>query len=48
MATWDELVDEKYSDKEAEEANHALMDLTLFDSESESGAGSEFDEKDRE
>lgn len=46
MGKWDELVDEKYSDRDVEEENLALMDLTLPNSESESGSGSESDEKD--
>lgn len=33
METWDELGDEEDSDKEVEEANLALMALTLFDLE---------------
>lgn len=48
MATWDELVDEKDSDREVKEVNHTLMALTLSDSESDSGSGSESDEKDRQ
>lgn len=45
--TWDELDDEEHSDREAEEANHALMALTLSDSEAKSGSGSEYDEEDK-
>lgn len=48
METWDELIEEKDSDREDEDANLALMALTLYDSESESGLGSESDDKDRE
>ena len=48
MATWDELVDEKDSNREADEANLALMDLTLSDSEFESCSGSKSDKEDRE
>ena len=47
METWDELHDEEDSDREAEEAGLALMDLTLSNLESESGSRSESDEKDR-
>lgn len=46
MATWDELGDEEYSDREAEEANLALMALILSDSEFGSGYESESDEED--
>lgn len=47
METWDELNNEKDSDKEAEEANLELMVLTLSNSESESEYGSESDEEDK-
>lgn len=44
MATWDELGDEEDSDREAEEANLALMALTLSNLEFEPGSSSESDE----
>lgn len=37
METWDELVDEKYSDKDVEEFYFALMAFTLSDLECELG-----------
>lgn len=46
MATWDELNNEKDSDREVEETNLALLALTLSNSESESGSSSESDEED--
>lgn len=47
METWDELNDREDSDREAEEANLAMMALTLSDLEFESGSGSESDENDQ-
>ncbi|KAI5410316.1 hypothetical protein KIW84_055709 [Lathyrus oleraceus] len=47
METWYKLDDDEYSDREAEDANLALMALTLSDSESESGSSSKSDEEDK-
>ena len=46
METQDELDDEKYAYREAEESNFALMTFTLSDSESEFGSCSESDGED--
>lgn len=46
METWDELDDEKDSNREAEEVNLELVALTLFDSEFESSSYFEYDEED--
>lgn len=46
METWDELDNEENSDKDEEQTNIALMDLTSLETKSNSDSGSEFEEDD--
>lgn len=46
MATWDEFDKEEESDKDDEESNLALMDLTSLDTKYESYSGSYSEEED--